>query len=557
MKKLSILTLLLLATFFVKAQTLPDIVGHSIKPTYTYDGNESIINLDAYIRVNYASVSGYTPAVYISNTADKIGDFLGYLHMGAQAANTVARGTNGYEFKYDGDAAGKYIVIRVDGQNQVTESNENNNVYSKLIKKVDLRVSSVSGFYDGSDLYASVTVRANNADAPAHKVAVYVAATGGGFDDFVGFIDVPAQVANSSQKVTKSFPYSKSVTNKKLTAKVDAWNQVDEDNEGNNINWGSIYDATARVAATAATLPDVVGYSIKPTITFDGTESIIDLEAKIRVNYASVNGYHPAVYISNAPGKIGDFLGYLNMGPQAANTVATGTNGYPFKYRGNAAGKYIVIRVDGQNEVTESNESNNVYSEEIKKVDLKVTGASGFYDGTKLYVSGTYKAYNASVGSYYAKAYVAATGGGYDTFLGYILIPAQGANSSQTITKAFPYSGNVSGMKVTIKTDGQNQVDEDNESNNVNWGSIYDATAFRFAKAAVVTDNETVHPNPAVGTIKLSVKSETPVVIYDLNGKVVSSEKVKAGVYTKDVSNLKPGTYVIKTAKGSQTFIKQ
>ena len=563
MKKLFIFTFaIFLSTFFAQAQVLPDIVGHSIKPTYTYDAStgKSSIDLTAFIRVKDANVGTYRPAVYISNEPDKIGDFLGYLYVASQNANTVKAVENGYTFRADGDVDGKYIVIRVDGQNQITESDETNNIYSKQIKKVDLRATSVSGSHDGSTLSVSTYIRANFGTAIATKAAVYVASEGGKLDDFVGFIDVPAFTSpNTSVRVTKSFPYSKPAAGKYITIRVDAWNQVAESNEDNNKNWGSIYIFNSRTTQATSSLPDIEGHSIKPCYTYDSNTntSHIDLTAFIRVRNANVGTYHPAVYLSDEPNTIGKFLGYLYVASQNANTVKAVENGYTFKASGDVDGKYIVIRVDGQNQITESDETNNVYSKQIKKVDLRATSVSGSHDGSTLSVSVYVRANFGKAIATKLAVYVASQGGGLDDFVGFISVPAfDKPNTSVRVTGSFPYSKSVVGKYITVRVDAWNQVEESDETNNKNWGSIYTFN-FRNTKTSVENNNGLVHPNPAINVIKLQLTKASPVVIYDFKGQIVAQEKSNAGLYTKDISNLKPGRYFIKTNAGSQTFIKK
>ncbi|OJJ22384.1 hypothetical protein BKI52_06795 [marine bacterium AO1-C] len=445
MKRLSLLTIaLLLAMFSTQAQVLPDLFITSLNASAVYEAPKSSITMSIGIRVAGASVGTYRPAVYVSDRPGAIGDFLGYLYVGSQNANTTHYIKRA--FTYNGNATGKYLVVRVDGQNQITESNENNNIASAAITEVkpDLRVS-----------------------------------------------------------------------------------------------------------------------SIDPSYTYDGTRSTINLDAYIYLANKSVGAYSPAVYISDRPNTFGNFLGYLNVSSHTANTTKKVSNGYPFRFNGDAAGKYIVIRVDGQNQIDESNENNNVSSQQLPEVkpDLFTTSitASYNYTGGRSYLSVRVNVYvaNVAVGSYNPAVYISDRPGAIGDFLGYMPASPQSANTTQTLTKSFIYNGNASGKYIVIRVDGQNQIDESNENNNVTSGSIVFLPNFRTTETNIMFTEKPVYPNPATNYIKLNLTNDSPVAIYDLQGRMVASKLGKMGVYSVDISSLKPGTYWVKTAAGTQQFIKK
>ncbi|HAS39899.1 MAG TPA: hypothetical protein DCS93_05440 [Microscillaceae bacterium] len=443
MKRLSFLTMVfLLAMFSAQAQVLPDLFITSLQGSAVYEAPKSSITMNIGIRVTGANVGTYRPAVYVSNSPGAIGDFLGYLYVSSQNANTTHYIKK--TFTYTGNAVGKYLVVRVDGQNQITESNESNNIASALITEVkpDLRVT-----------------------------------------------------------------------------------------------------------------------SIDPTYTYDGTRSTINLDAYIYLANKSVGAYSPAVYISDNPGTFGDFLGYLNVASHTANTTKKVSNGYPFRFNGDAAGKYIVIRVDGQNQIDESNENNNVSSQLLPEIkpDLFATSLTGFYTsaGGSLTVRVRIYAANADVGAYNPAVYISDTPGTFGQFLGYMHASSQSANTTQTLTKSFIYNGNPAGKYVVVRVDGQNQIDESNESNNVTSGSTVLLSSFRTTQTNVAFTEKPVYPNPATHEIKLNLSNDSPVVIYDLQGRVVASKSGKVGTYSVDISGLKPGTYWVKTVTGTQQFIKK
>jgi len=443
MKRLSFLTIaFLLAMYSTKAQVLPDLSIVSLEASALYDASQSSITMNISIRVTGASVGAFRPAVYVSDSPGAIGDLLDYLYVGSQPANS----TRSFEeaFTYNGNAIGKYLVVRVDGRDQITESNENNNVASVLIvePKPDLRVT-----------------------------------------------------------------------------------------------------------------------GIVPDFTYDGTRSMINLDAYILLENKSVGAYRSAVYISDSPDTFDSFLGYLNVISHVANIPKKVSNSDPFIFYGNALGKYIVVKADSQNHIDEANENNNVSSRLLSrpKPDLYSSGLTGFYTNTedRLEIKVNIQAAHADVDDYTLALYISDTPGTFDHFLGYMNANSQSANTAQMLSKFFIYNGNPAGKYVVVKVDVHDQIAEGREDNNVTSGSTVLLSSFRTTQANVAFTKKPVYPNPATHEIKLNLSNDSPVVIYDLQGRIVASKSGKAGAYSVDISSLKPGTYWVKTATGTQQFIKK
>jgi alpha-tubulin suppressor-like RCC1 family protein len=89
-----------------------------------------------------------------------------------------------------------------------------------------------------------------------------------------------------------------------------------------------------------------------------------------------------------------------------------------------------------------------------------------------------------------------------------------------------------------------------------NWS--YDNTASDAVlgtKDVTVTNNVKIYPNPSTGIFTISLEEEANVSVHDMLGKVIYTNKVKAGNNSIDISNYQSGVYLlnVKTENGSLT----
>lgn len=419
----------------------------------------------------------------------------------------------------------------------------------------DLTVSNIKASSIYEKERTSITVnarfRVTGTSVGAYRASVYVSDRVGAPGDFLGYFDIPAQEANTSKYLSKKFLYNKKAEGKYLVIVVDQANSITESNEANNIASVIIKEVKADLLIT----------SIGVSYTYDGTRSTIDVDAYVYLANRNVGTYQIAVYISDRPDNFGDFLGFIPVSSHTARTTKKVSNGYPFRFNGDIAGKYIVMNVDAHHNVMESNELNNVKSKQLPKPDLSSVSvnASYTYDGSISTVNVQAAVYlaNASVGIYRIAAYLSDQPGVFGDFLGYIQVASQVANTATTVSKSFIRSVDANNKFVVLRLDAQNNVDEEDEGNNVGSSNQMSSLAARISRTSLEHQSSAVYPNPAINRINLRLSERTLVLIYNLQGKLISSEWSKAGTYSRDISQLEPGTYVIKASGNTKLFVKK
>lgn len=89
-------------------------------------------------------------------------------------------------------------------------------------------------------------------------------------------------------------------------------------------------------------------------------------------------------------------------------------------------------------------------------------------------------------------------------------------------------------------------------------GSGYASSTIEIATLSVPTlsqDKVTIYPNPVVSTIHLSKETTGPMVIADVNGKIVLRFKPNQSII--NVSKLSQGVYFLKYKNEVHRFIKK
>ncbi|WP_394760120.1 LamG-like jellyroll fold domain-containing protein [Flavobacterium sp.] len=92
---------------------------------------------------------------------------------------------------------------------------------------------------------------------------------------------------------------------------------------------------------------------------------------------------------------------------------------------------------------------------------------------------------------------------------------------------------------------------------NSNWST--DVTANETVVLGIdnfnLTDTVKIYPNPSTGIFNISINEDASVEVSDMLGKVIFSNKVKAGNNTIDITNYQSGIYLlnVKTENGSVT----
>ncbi|MFK8045996.1 MAG: M1 family aminopeptidase [Crocinitomicaceae bacterium] len=123
--------------------------------------------------------------------------------------------------------------------------------------------------------------------------------------------------------------------------------------------------------------------------------------------------------------------------------------------------------------------------------------------------------------------------------LGTYILPITGPVSNH----ALPFSSTVSNIVI----DPNNWIINQN-------GSIVEEQSILAIKASEV-DVMTVYPNPTNEYIWVVLPKASPIIIFDATGKVVINENGFIGAQKIDLSNFKPGKYLVKSNGETKTFI--
>ena len=66
-----------------------------------------------------------------------------------------------------------------------------------------------------------------------------------------------------------------------------------------------------------------------------------------------------------------------------------------------------------------------------------------------------------------------------------------------------------------------------------------------------------VYPNPAKDKLNISIKDNSNVYVYNVNGQLIMQEENISGTYQMDISGLDNGTYIIKVISDNQAFVSK
>lgn len=388
-----------------------------------------------------------------------------------------------------GTAPGNYYILFVaDYQGIVTESNEANNVSAVGLTVVppslDLTVSqaqlsqnsAVAGAYFN---YSSYVYNQGNTVAPASGQGVYLSTDAAWSNDDVQLTtsQVPSLGETQSYYTYGSFTLPNPLTSGTyyVLFVADHLNQVAETNETNNVRALllqvvpptidlSIQQAYLNVSSAAAGNPFTASSYIYNTGNAPAASATVGY-------YLSTNTVLDAsdVLLGNSPG--GNLNGNASSSRYASLTVPSGT----------AVGTYYVLFVaDHLNQVSETNETNNVASTSLRVVQagvdlvinqnslsrLVLAPSSSFTAYSNISNQGTTAAASSSVGYYLSTD---ATLGSSDVLLGFssggYLSAGDYGNRSALLT--IPAATTAGSYYVLFVADHQGVVAETNETNNV------------------------------------------------------------------------------------------
>ncbi|MBC1300395.1 CARDB domain-containing protein [Trichormus variabilis] len=503
-------------TNFTQASLLPDL-------TAPIGSIPTSANVGSSIQINYqvrnqgsASAGGSFTNFYLSpdfnlDSSDRyLGfDYVSGLAVGAssQKSATLTIGSNINPGNY-------YLIYYVDGDGYVSESNENNNIFGAAISitQPDLTVLNASiptSARVGSSIQINYQVRnQGNGSAGDSNTKFYLSPDLNidSSDFYLGLDYVSGLAAGASRQESATFTIGSNINpgNYYLIYYADADGYVSESNENNNA-FGTL------INITSAGNPDlIIQNPTAPTTASVG--NTIQLSYQVR-NQGLGNAVASTTrfYLSRDTTFSTDdvLLGSDSVASIAAGAVSSETASIVIANSIAAGNYHLLFRTDADNNLAESNETNNLVSRTItiNTADLIVqnpTAPTTASVGNTIQLS--YQVRNQGAGNAVASTtrfYLSrdTTFSTDDVLLGSDSVAsiAAGAVSSETASIVIANSIAAGNYHLLFRTDADNNLAESNETNNLVSRTITINTA------DLIVQNPTAPTTASVGnTIQLS-----------------------------------------------------
>ncbi|MBL0314923.1 MAG: S8 family serine peptidase [Flavobacteriales bacterium] len=571
-----------------------------------YSVNDNTVNTGQSISIqasqstNQPSLGSISPVLEMRWSTDQIWSTSDIL-IGT-SISTLGNGINSeteiLPYTIPAGSGTRYILIKCDATALVTETNENNNMVvipitvSSTTSTPDIIISSMS-ISDltpnvGQTVLLSCTQSISSATSISAVTLEYRYSTDGTWsnDDVVLGTDVSnIGVSPSSETESITFTFPSGTGNRFLLVKADSPEQITESNETNNVFVLPV------VVSTTVTNPDITISSLTSTAT-----NVI-VGQSVTVSCQQVISNPPTTTISvsleyrwsldltfdTADLLIGNTISTL--GGSTTSEIESITFGIPT----GTGTRYLLMKADASNSVTETNES-NVYS-----ITYNVSTPSNlpdiFIDEFSASMSSVSPGQQITVNCFQNisdPAYAAtnvfmeyrwATGTTYSTsysIVGVDYSSLGGGDADDDESLTFTVPAGTGQRYIMIKCDSNNGVNESNESNNVYTlpitvvVSALQATLSEYSKLTSTEIYESdqfeenpeesssseiefsFYPNPTRGNIFVNFKNDDALtaqyVIYDMTGHLVQSGSLNSNVtsFCVDVSELVSGTYLFQ-----------
>jgi subtilase family serine protease len=390
-----------------------------------------------------------------------------------------------------------FIVAKADGEDQVAETNETNNVYVRSItigSEVDLTIAGLSApstAGPGESIVLTDTTKnlgTGTADPTVTQFYLSTNSTIDPSDTLLGSRSVPSLAAGASSagSTTVTIPQSTAVGTWYIVAKADGEDVVSEALETNNTFTRVItigFDVDLDITSMSSPTTGSPGSSI--TIT-DRTKNIGSgvVGPTLTHFYLSTDTTVDASDI---------LLGSRSVPSLAAGASSSGSTTVTIPQSTAVGTWYIVAKADGEDQVAETRETNNLYIRSIRiGPDLDITSFKGPKSATPGQ-SITLRDSTQNIGSGIAdpsmtQFYLStnATVDASDILLGSRSVPslAAGAFSAGRTTVVIP-EGTTSGYwYIVAKADGEEVIFETVETNNI------------YVRSITISSEEDLIPNP-------------------------------------------------------------
>lgn len=410
-----------------------------------------------------------------------------------------------YNYTIPSLTAGTYYILFVaDVHNQVAESNEQNNigylsfaVQATPTNFIDLIISSSScnptSVSAGNTITVSSVIK-NNGNTSSNMGELWYYLSNDAYES-IDDIMLGASVLNgtlaagtsSTQTKTLTIPSNTASGTKYILQKIDGWLDITESNENNN--WSAV---ALTINTAPASLPDltVTSSTLTPnTITTAGNTILLTHTTK-NIGAATANGFIVKYYLSPSTSYNPTTAVLLSTNSYGSLSAGNSQNSsvYLTIPSGQTAGtKYILVYVDANTQISESNENNNigmatltVNNPTTSAADLVITSFScptNGYTGQSVQVNTSVQNLGGTTANNFVVSFhlsADATYDGGDQFIGEYPINSLSANQINTFvhTLTIPSSAIVGNRYLIASVDGGLVVTESNENNNRLYDNI-------------------------------------------------------------------------------------
>ncbi|MDB9314781.1 CARDB domain-containing protein [Spirulina sp. CS-785/01] len=403
-----------------------------------------------------------------------------------------------------------YLLFQADGNQQVFESNESNNIRYEAItleaanNKPDLIVSrtyATNSAKAGDRIYVGGRVKNDGSDKAGSSYLKYYLSNDTKLSSDDTYLDYDYVRSLSSGSSSYEYDYVtlpntvKAGQNYILFA-ADANSRVTESNEGNNIAYERIKLSNPQ--------PDlVVQNDTAPTSAKLG--DTIKLTSRVKNQGNGNAGSSRLKYYLSDDTTLSNDDTYLDY--DYVRSLSSGSSSYESEYvtlptTANTGWNYILFEADANHQVTESNGSNNVAYESIylrnSRPDLVVqndTAPTSAKLGDTIKLTSRVKNQgNGNAGSSRLKYYLSddTTLSNDDTYLDYDYVRSlsSGSSSYESEYVTLPTTANTGWNYILFAADANSNVSESNGSNNVAYESIYLRNSGYYSSLSSLSSNK-------------------------------------------------------------------
>ncbi|MBW4678458.1 MAG: S8 family serine peptidase [Desmonostoc geniculatum HA4340-LM1] len=485
--------------------TKPDLIlQNAVAPSSASVG--STISVSYQVKNQGNANAGYSfTNFYLSQdlTLDSNDKYIGYDYVADIGAGISRSESTTLTIDSTINVGNYYLIYHGDGDGNVSESNENNNLIAKAIAinpagKPDLIVqnaSAPSSASVSSTIQLSYQVKNQGVGSAIASTTKFYLSKDNVYstdDVLLGSDAVNSIAAGATSSETASLAIANTIAtgNYYLLYRADADSKIAETNESNNVVSKAITITKADLIIQNAVAPSSASVSSTIQLSYQvknqGVGSAIASTTKFYLSKDNVYSTDDVLLGSDAVNSIAAGATSSETASLAiANTIATGNY-------------YLLYRADADNKIAESNETNNVVSKAITitKADLIIQNAvapSSVSVGGTINIS--YQVKNQGVGSaiasttrfYLSKDNVYSTD---DVLLGSDAVNtiAAGATSSETASLAIANTIAAGNYYLLYRADADNKIAESNETNNV----VSKAIAINGPKPDLIIQNVSV-----------------------------------------------------------------